>query len=101
MHFRICYTMNAEDIFRSSIGCEIMLMIKARVRLIFSRYNRWRLCTLIFHDMTCEYNAETDNIIVQQLINIVNEYSLGVFIISGDTNGCDLLALYHCKELAM
>ena len=38
MHFRICYTMNAEDIFRSSIGCEIMLMIKARIRLIFSRY---------------------------------------------------------------
>ena len=31
--------MNAEDIFRSSIGCEIMLMIKARIRLIFSRYN--------------------------------------------------------------
>ena len=30
--------MNAEDIFRSSIGCEIMLMIKARIRLIFSRY---------------------------------------------------------------
>ena len=39
MHFRISYTMNAEDIFRSSIGCEIMLMIKARIRLIFSRYN--------------------------------------------------------------
>ena len=38
MHFRISYTMNAEDIFRSSIGCEIMLMIKARIRLIFSRY---------------------------------------------------------------
>ena len=37
MHFRISYTMNDEDIFRSSIGCEIMLMIK--VRLIFSRYN--------------------------------------------------------------
>ena len=32
------YTMNDEDIFRSSIGCEIMLMIKARIRLIFSRY---------------------------------------------------------------
>ena len=30
--------MNAEDIFRSSIGCENMLMIKARIRLIFSRY---------------------------------------------------------------
>ena len=39
VHFRIIYTMNAEDIFRSSIGCEIMLMIKARIRLIFSRYN--------------------------------------------------------------
>ena len=39
VHFRISYTMNAEDIFRSSIGCEIMLMIKARIRLIFSRYN--------------------------------------------------------------
>ena len=38
VHFRISYTMNAEDIFRSSIGCEIMLMIKARIRLIFSRY---------------------------------------------------------------
>ena len=32
MHFRIGYTINAEDIFRSSIGCEIMLMIKARIR---------------------------------------------------------------------
>ena len=32
--------MNAEDIFRSSIGCEIMFMIKARIRLIFSRYTR-------------------------------------------------------------
>ena len=31
--------MDAEDIFRSSVGCEIMLMIKARIRLIFSRYN--------------------------------------------------------------
>ena len=30
--------MKAEDIFRSSIGCEIMLMIKARIRLFFSRY---------------------------------------------------------------
>ena len=30
--------MNAEDIFRCSIGCEIMLMIKARIRLKFSRY---------------------------------------------------------------
>ena len=29
--------MNAEDIFRCSIGCETMLMIKARIRLIFSR----------------------------------------------------------------
>ena len=38
MHFCISYTMNAEDIFRSPIGCEIMLMIKARIRLIFSRY---------------------------------------------------------------
>ena len=38
MHFRISRTMNAEDIFRCSIGCEIMLMIKARIRLIFSRY---------------------------------------------------------------
>ena len=38
MHFRISYTMNTEDIFRSSIGCEIMLIIKARIRLIFSRY---------------------------------------------------------------
>ena len=28
--------MNAEDIFRCSIGCKIMLMIKARIRLIFS-----------------------------------------------------------------
>ena len=36
MHFRIGYTMNY--IFRSSIGCEIMLLIKARIRLIFSRY---------------------------------------------------------------
>ena len=35
--------MNAEDIFRCSIGCEIMLMIKARIRLIFSRYNSY-LC---------------------------------------------------------
>ena len=39
VHFCIIYTMNAEDIFRSLIGCEIMLMIKARIRLIFSRYN--------------------------------------------------------------
>ena len=39
MHFRISRTMNAEDIFRCSIGCEIMLIIKARIRLIFSRYN--------------------------------------------------------------
>ena len=31
--------MNAEDIFRCSIGCEIMLMINARIRLIFSRYS--------------------------------------------------------------
>ena len=31
--------MDAEDIFRSSIGCEIMLMIKARIRLIFLRYS--------------------------------------------------------------
>ena len=38
VHFRISYTMKAEDIFRSSIGCEIMLMIKARIRLFFSRY---------------------------------------------------------------
>ena len=38
VHFRISYTMNAEGIFRSSIGCEIMLMIKARIRLIFSMY---------------------------------------------------------------
>ena len=30
--------MNAEDIFRSSIGYEIMLMIKARIRFIFSMY---------------------------------------------------------------
>ena len=30
------YAMKAEDIFRCSIGCEIMLMIKARVRLIYS-----------------------------------------------------------------
>ena len=29
--------MSAEDIFRCSIGCEIMLMIKVRIRLIFSR----------------------------------------------------------------
>ena len=34
-----CISVNDEDIFRSSIGCEIMLMIKARIRLIFSRYN--------------------------------------------------------------
>ena len=39
VHFRISYTMKAEDIFRSSISCEIMLMIKTRIRLIFSRYN--------------------------------------------------------------
>ena len=32
--------MNAEDIFRSSIGCEIMLMIKVRFRLIFTRYTQ-------------------------------------------------------------
>ena len=38
VHFRISYAMNAEDIFRSSIGCEIMYMIKARIRLIFSSY---------------------------------------------------------------
>ena len=38
MHFRISRTMDAEDIFRCSIGCEIMLMIKARIRLIFLRY---------------------------------------------------------------
>ena len=42
MHFRISYTLNAKDIFRSSIGCEIMLMIKARIRLIFSRYTLFR-----------------------------------------------------------
>ena len=40
VHFRISHTMNAEDIFRSSIGCEIMLMIKVRIRLIFSRYTK-------------------------------------------------------------
>ena len=45
MHFRISYTMNAEDIFRSSIGCEIMLMIKAKIRLIFSRYMYALVCT--------------------------------------------------------
>ena len=32
-------TMNAEDIFKCSIRCEIMLMIKAWMRLIFSTYN--------------------------------------------------------------
>ena len=57
MHFRISYTMKAEDIFRSSIGCEIMLMIKARIRLIFTRYMKFS-CTpgqcyiIIFKDRT-------------------------------------------------
>ena len=36
--------MNAEDIFRNSIGCEIMLMIKARIRLLFSRYTTTLKC---------------------------------------------------------
>ena len=45
MHFRISYTMDAEDIFRSSIGCEIMLMIKAKIRLIFSRYSTVKTIT--------------------------------------------------------
>ena len=40
MHFRISRTMDAEDIFRCSIGCEIMLMIKARIRLIFQGISR-------------------------------------------------------------
>ena len=35
--------MNAGDIYdRCSISCEIMLMIKARIRLIFSRYTKRR-----------------------------------------------------------
>ena len=48
MHFRISRTMNAEDIFRCSIGCEIMLMIKARIRLIFSRYNIRAMHTCVY-----------------------------------------------------
>ena len=48
MHFRISRTVNAEDIFRCSVGCEIMLMIKARIRLIFSRYtHRSRLLSTV------------------------------------------------------
>ena len=46
VHFRISYTymytMNAQDIFRSSTGCEIILMIKARIRLIFARYKLFK-----------------------------------------------------------
>ena len=45
--------MNAEDIFRCSIGCEIMLMIKARIRLIFSRYKMNR--TTIRHFSVAHY----------------------------------------------
>ena len=52
MHFRISYTMNAEDIFRSSIGCEIMLMIKTRIRLIFSRYTTTELSILLTSCLT-------------------------------------------------
>ena len=48
MHFHIRYTMNAEDIFRCSISCEIMLMVKARIRLIFSRYNT---ILIVHHNM--------------------------------------------------
>ena len=33
------YMMNAEDIIRCSVGCEIMLMIKARIRLILSSHS--------------------------------------------------------------
>ena len=55
------YTMKAEDIFRSSIGCEIMLMIKARIRLIFSRYTLIASNSLTKHAI-CICNAKKKNI---------------------------------------
>ena len=45
--------MNAEDIFRCSIGCEIMLMIKARIRLIFSRYTFPLLTLCMLGNFSC------------------------------------------------
>ena len=56
--------------------------------------------TLIFHDMTCEHNAEADNIIVQQLINILKESSLGVSMISDDTDDCNLTICQCIGKLA-
>ena len=63
MHSRISYKMNAEDIFRSSIGCEIMIMIKARIRLIFSRYTVesaiWKDRTyFLIHPFHVSFNVE-------------------------------------------
>ena len=64
--------MNAEDIFRSSIGCEIMLMIKARIRLIFSRYTNIRNLRdeQIDSDKRTVYRLSYD-------INTPNTYSVG------------------------
>ena len=60
--------MNAGDIFRCLIGCEIMFMIKARIRLIFSR-------NILFYEkvhlrIMCTLNPSMDQ------VNIFKEYSV-------------------------
>ena len=49
---------------------------------------------VIFHDMTCTMKRQ-----IQQLINILKESSHGVSIVSDDTDDCDLLALYHSRNV--
>ena len=78
MHVRIGYTMNAEDIFRSSIGCEIMLIIKARIRLIFSRYN------ILSHIFEHVYTYSGWNI-----NNNIHMYIFSLYIAYFDVQNCN------------
>ena len=50
VHSILVYTVNAKDTFRCSISCEIMLMIKARVGLIFSSNRKSVKCVCMGND---------------------------------------------------
>ena len=65
VHFRVSRTINAEVIFRCSIGCEIMLMIKARIRLIFSRYIFIQI--LIEHSVSKQWRPWSDAVFCRVL----------------------------------
>ena len=78
MHFRISRTMNAEDIFRCSIGCEIMLMIKARIRLIFSRFNPIIASKASGRD--CTNNNE-----LLHKIGVLQRYAMQLFVFTIDS----------------